>query len=89
MGRGSMRRRGKDSWELRVYLGTDPETGRQRWLTKTVHGTKRFARTQLRELAGRPGTHGFGPARSVTSWIGGSRPPRQDGLAPRSVTHGP
>ena len=34
-----MRRRGKDSWELRVYLGTDTGTGRQRWLTKTVHGT--------------------------------------------------
>jgi integrase len=50
MGRGSMRQRGKDSWELRLYQGTDPETGRQRWATRTVHGSKRFARSQLQEL---------------------------------------
>jgi hypothetical protein len=24
-------RNGHDSWELRVYQGADPETGRQRW----------------------------------------------------------
>jgi hypothetical protein len=47
-----MRERGKDSWELRVYQGTDPDTGRQQWLTKTVHGTQRFARGQLEALVG-------------------------------------
>jgi len=46
-----MRQRGKDSWELRVYLGTDPETGRQRWASRTVHGSRRFAQAQLCELA--------------------------------------
>lgn len=51
MGRGSMRRRGRDAWELRVYLGTDPATGRQRWATRTVHGSQRFAQGQLSELA--------------------------------------
>ncbi len=45
-----MRQRSKDSWELRVYQGTDPDTGRQRWLTKTVHGTRRFASGQLEVL---------------------------------------
>jgi integrase len=45
-----MRRRGKDAWELRVYQGIDPDTRRQRWLSKTVHGTERFARAQLVEL---------------------------------------
>ena len=30
--------------------GIDPETRRQRWLTKTVHGTERFACTQLEDL---------------------------------------
>lgn len=50
MGQGSMRQRGKDAWELRVYRGIDPDTRRQRWLTKTVHGTKRFARRQLEDL---------------------------------------
>jgi integrase len=33
-----------------VYVGTDPDTHRRRWLSKTVHGTKRFARAQLEEL---------------------------------------
>jgi integrase len=51
MERGSIRQRGRDSWQLRVYLGTDPETGRQQWATRTVHGTQRFARAQLRELS--------------------------------------
>lgn len=50
MGRGSIRQRGRDSWQLRVYLGTDPETGRQRWASRTVHGSRRSAQSQLREL---------------------------------------
>lgn len=45
-----MRQRGRDAWELRVYQGTEPDTGRQRWATRTVHGTRRFAQTRLREL---------------------------------------
>ena len=50
MGTGSMRLRGRDSWQLRVYMGTDPASRRPRWLSKTVHGTERFARTQLEDL---------------------------------------
>lgn len=38
--RGSIDRRGKDSWRIRVYLGRHPETGRKRWTTKTVRGTR-------------------------------------------------
>jgi hypothetical protein len=45
-----MRRRGENSWELRVYRGVDPETRRPRWLTRTVHGTEEFARGQLEAL---------------------------------------
>lgn len=45
-----MRHRGRDSWQLRVYLGTDLETRQQRWLTKTVHGSRRFAQKQLKGL---------------------------------------
>jgi hypothetical protein len=40
---GSLRQRGVGIWELRVYLGVDPERGRERWATKTVHGTRRRA----------------------------------------------
>lgn len=45
-----MRRRGKDSWELRVYLGTDTGSSRQRWLTQTVRGSQRYARRRLEDL---------------------------------------
>ena len=44
---GSMRRRGHDSWQLRVYLGLNPDTGKQRWAARTVHGGRRYAPAQL------------------------------------------
>jgi integrase len=50
-----MRQRGKDAWEPRVYQDIDPDTRRQRWLTKTVHGTERFARRQLEDLVAEAG----------------------------------
>jgi hypothetical protein len=50
MATGSMRRRGRDAWQLRVYLGTDAQTRRPRWLSKTIHGTGRFARRALEDL---------------------------------------
>jgi len=33
--KGFIRRRG-DAWELRVYLGTDPVTNKQRYASRTV-----------------------------------------------------
>jgi hypothetical protein len=58
---GSMRQRGRDAWELCVYLGVDPETGRQRWAPRTLHGTKRAARHALVELvADASHAHGVG-----------------------------
>ena len=41
--KGFMRQRSQrgDSWELRVYIGTDPVTGKQRRGTRTVQGGKR------------------------------------------------
>jgi integrase len=47
---GSLRQRGSDSWELRVYLGVDPERGRERWASKTVHGTRRHATACLAQF---------------------------------------
>lgn len=47
---GSLRKRGADSWQLRVYLGTDATTGKQRWATTTVRGSKRYATQQLTEF---------------------------------------
>ena len=36
---GSIRQRGRNSWQIRVYAGTDPETGQRRQLTRTVQGS--------------------------------------------------
>jgi hypothetical protein len=45
-----MRQRGSGSWELRAYLGTDPETGKRRYATRTIRGTQRAAQRALAEL---------------------------------------
>jgi integrase len=72
MERGSIRQRGRDSWQLRVYLGTDPETGHQRWVSRTVHGSRRHAQAQLRELveeAGYAGLRGGTLADLLDRWF--------------------
>src|SRR4051794_19616778 len=48
--RGSMRQRSEGSWELRVFTGVDPLTGRRRYVTKTVKGGKRAAERELAAL---------------------------------------
>ena len=47
--RGFMRQRG-DASELRVYLGTDPVTGKQRYASRTTRGGKRDAQRALNEM---------------------------------------
>ena len=47
--KGFMRQRG-DAWELRVYLGSDPVTGKQRYASRTVRGGKRAAQRVLAEM---------------------------------------
>ena len=49
---GSMRRRGT-SWEMRAYAGTDPETGKRRWVTATTKGTRRAVEQELAEFVAR------------------------------------
>jgi len=49
---GSMRKRG-DSWELRVYAGTDPDTGKRQWRSATTKGTRRAAQRALVEFSAR------------------------------------
>jgi len=49
---GSLRKRG-DSWEMRVYAGTDPETGKRKWVSATTKGTHRAAQRELVEFAAR------------------------------------
>ena len=50
---GSIRRRGSASWELRVYAGTEPETGRRRYQTMTVRGNRADAERELGSLVAR------------------------------------
>jgi hypothetical protein len=47
---GSIRQRGPNSWELRIYQGVDPATGKERWSTRTVRGSHRYASAQLAEF---------------------------------------
>src|SRR5437588_2840377 len=47
--RGHLVRRG-DAWRVHVYVGRDEVTGKQRYLTRTVHGTKREAEKVLATL---------------------------------------
>jgi hypothetical protein len=47
---GSIRARGRNSWELRVYAGTHPETGQRRQVTRTVRGSRTEAQRELRSL---------------------------------------
>jgi hypothetical protein len=47
---GSLRKRGADRWELRVYLGVDADTGKERWATTTVHGSRRQATARLAQF---------------------------------------
>ena len=53
MARGSIRQRSKvrkDSWEVQVYLGKDPETGRKRYHSETVKGSWSQAQRRLTEV---------------------------------------
>jgi integrase len=74
---GSVRQRGTNSWELRIYQGVDPEDGKERWATKTVRGSRRFATAQLREF-GQVARCGRIPAGTVaellTQWTEAASP---------------
>ena len=47
--KGHLRKRGETSWQLLVFLGRD-DSGKQRYASKTVHGTKRQAQLALSEF---------------------------------------
>ena len=49
---GSVRKKGTNSWQVRVSLGErDPKTGRYRYVLRQVHGTKRDAQRAADALA--------------------------------------
>ena len=53
MARGTIRRRSKsnpNSWEVQIYLGHDPLTGKKRYRSRTVHGSRDDAERLLTEM---------------------------------------
>jgi Phage integrase, N-terminal SAM-like domain len=50
MSRGSLRRRGAQTWELKYDVGTDPLTGRRRIRYASFKGSKRGAALELARL---------------------------------------
>ena len=47
---GHIRRRGKKSWEIALYLGRDPVTGKDKRRWHSVKGTKKDAQRELARL---------------------------------------
>jgi len=86
--RGSMRQRSEGSWELRVFVGRDPLTGRRQYVTKTVHGGKRDAQRALAALVSGPAP-AVGPVAAMTTgqmlekWLEHAAP----SLSPSTVAH--
>ena len=50
---GSIRQRSAGSWELRAYVGVDPETGRRIDRSITVRGNRSDSERELAEMVAR------------------------------------
>ena len=59
MARGSKRERSPGHWELRVYVGDDPETGKPVQRTRTFHGGTRAADKALAQMVTEAGAGRF------------------------------
>jgi len=85
--KGSIRQRGENSWELRVFIGRDPVSGRVRYATKSVRGGKREAQRALAAMVS--AAPASAPISSMTvadtleRWFDHAR----DGLSPSTVAN--
>ena len=62
MARGTIRQRSKvrkDSWTVQIYLGIDPKTGKKRYYSEAVKGTKAKAERRKTELLHQVDTNSF------------------------------
>ena len=68
---GTIRHRGGGSWQVRVSLGRDPDTGRYRYASRYVHGTKRDVQRAAAALATEvsPGSHRHTKRRTVAELL--------------------
>ena len=55
--RGHLEARGKDVWRAKVYLGRDADKSK-RYLTRTIHGSKRRAEDVLAQMIVEAGVGG-------------------------------
>jgi len=84
---GSIRQRGKGSWELTVYVGYDQKTRKRRYDSKTVRGSKRDAEIALAKFVtevsegGRVATGPVSVEQVLTRWLDA----RKSQLAPSTV----
>jgi integrase len=86
MRRGSLRPRGSNVWQLRVYLGINPETGGQRYATRTVRGSRREATRELQLLVAETDnarTHAGTVTDLLERWFAAA----SRGWAPTTVVH--
>jgi integrase len=54
--RGHLEPRGKKTWRAKVFLGRNPISGKQRYLSRTIHGSKREAQAVLAKILAEVGT---------------------------------
>ena len=88
MARGTVRQRSKvrkDSWTVQIYTGVDAKTGKKRYYSEAVKGTKALAQRRLTELLRETDTGTFvEPSRLTVAeylqqWLGDSAAPRVSG----------
>jgi integrase len=72
---GSIRSRGKNSWQLTVYVGYDSKARKRRYASKTIRGTKRDAELALAKFVtevaegGRVATGPISVEGVLTQWL--------------------
>lgn len=74
------------SWELRVYAGRDPVSGKKRWVSRTVAGGKREAARALAKLSAEVGGRVVAPTSATVAdlleqWFAFAR----DDFSPKTV----
>lgn len=87
MSEGHIRRRGKNSWELKYDLGRDPTTSQRIIKYATVRGTKREAQRELRKRldAVDQGTHADPGKLTVGAWLKRWLEQAQHNVSPKTL----
>ena len=87
MSTGHIQTRGPNTWRLKYDIGRDPITGKRITKFKTVHGGKRDAQRELRELLGAvdKGQHVDPGKLTLGAYLDGWLEGRGHALAPKTA----